>query len=387
MIVRLSWLAAIIIVVIILHATPGLAQDEVATSEVTPPEATSIEIPPPEATPVEVPPEPIPNPDEITDPVVPEEEGSEIEGTGEEQHEDEDVIPYTTPHLPEDCSDIRIFSARGSNEPYPGRGGEMLGVMCSKFEPQGVSCDYEDIVYPANISYSGFYCESANAGAYAGQAQLRAYAERCPDSKLVLLGYSQGAAVVGDMLGGGGGPIFGCDQAWNPSLPRDTAPGSKIAAVVAMGDPRFTADQPYNIGRGSTYNGTAPRSGQQLDDLNVYEDITAMWCNAGDPVCAVGSDPVNITAHWSYYDQYSVVASEWVVATVLHHPDVRLDLDLDGRNESVVLTGSNSSDDDDDSGGGGDENKATSLTGLAGGGITGRLGVAVLVTAGLIWTI
>lgn len=31
------------------------------------------------------------------------------------------------------------------------------------------------------------------------------YGEDCPDSKLILTGYSQGAHVIGDMLGGGGG--------------------------------------------------------------------------------------------------------------------------------------------------------------------------------------
>lgn len=130
------------------------------------------------------------------------------------------------PHTPENCSDIRVFSARGSNEPYPGRGGAMLGVMCQLFEAAGVSCDYEDVVYPANISYSGYFCESAHIGTTAGPAQMAAYVDRCPDSRLVLMGYSQGASVVGDILGGGGGPIFGCEQAYNPPLSRDTAPGS-----------------------------------------------------------------------------------------------------------------------------------------------------------------
>lgn len=130
------------------------------------------------------------------------------------------------PHLPEDCSDIRIFSVRGSDEPYPGRGGAMLGVICSLFESTGLSCDYEDVVYPANISYSGIFCESAKIGVDAGQAQMTAYVQRCPDSRLVLTGYSQGAGIVGDILGGGGGSLFDCDQPSNPSLPRDAEPGS-----------------------------------------------------------------------------------------------------------------------------------------------------------------
>jgi acetylxylan esterase len=110
-----------------------------------------------------------------------------------------------------------------------------------------------------------------------------------------------------------------------------------------MGNPRHTANQTHNIGNGSSFDGVLARTGSQLASLNVYDDILASWCNHGDPVCAVGSEPVNITAHWSYYDEYAEVASRWVVATALGQTDVRLDLDLDGRNESIVLSGRNGS--------------------------------------------
>ncbi|ETI21403.1 hypothetical protein G647_07750 [Cladophialophora carrionii CBS 160.54] len=343
---------------LVLSATPVLSQDEFTTLDVDPGA------------------EPVPT--QYDEPVP--EEGSEYEYTGDEDYW------HGHPHLPEDCNDIRIFSARGSDEPYPGRGGTMLGVMCYLFESVGLSCDYEDVVYPANISYSGLFCQSANIGASRGQTQMAAYVERCPNSRLVLTGYSQGGSVVGDILGGGGGPIFGCDQPWNPSMPRSTAPGSSIVAVVTFGDPRFTVNQAYNIGRGSGYSGVLAREGQQLADLNQYDDILAMWCNAGDPVCAVGSEPVNITAHWSYYDEYTDVASRWVVATALGQSDVRLDLDLDGQNESVVLMGRNSSRNGNDSesgSGGGDEDGGVSLRGSPSGGI-GVVGLVALITAGLV---
>jgi acetylxylan esterase len=127
------------------------------------------------------------------------------------------------------------------------------------------------------------------------------------------------------------------------------------------------------------------RQGQQLADLNEYDDILAMWCNAGDPVCAVGSEPINITAHWSYYEEYTNVASRWVVATVLGQTDVRLDLDLDGKDESIVLAGSaptNSSNDNESRSGGGDEDAGLSLRSHSEGTL-GFLGLVVLVTIGL----
>ena len=209
---KLSWLAAII-TALVLRATLVLPQDEFTESEVDPglePALKDLGEPVPEGG----------SENNYTGELVLQEGNEYDEDTAEEEYYN--VIP----HLPEECSDIRIFSVRGSDEPYPGRGGAMLGVLCSLFEPTGVSCDYEDVVYPANISYSGIFCESANIGAYAGQAQMTECVQRCPDSRLVLTGYSQGGSVVGDILGGGGGPLFGCEQPWNPSLPRNTAPGS-----------------------------------------------------------------------------------------------------------------------------------------------------------------
>lgn len=57
---------------------------------------------------------------------------------------------------------------------------------------------------------------------------MTAYAERCPEAKLVLSGYSQGANIVGDLLGGGGGVIFDeCTVDDSPALDPTTSPGSK----------------------------------------------------------------------------------------------------------------------------------------------------------------
>lgn len=228
---KFIWLAAIS-TTLILGSTPVLSQDESPPPEITPeatPEAsptTTFEIPPEipsETPPPEVDPAVEPPPPVTGEPLP--EEGSEYD------HTEEGEVYNVIPHIPEDCSDIRIFSARGSDEPYPGRGGGMLGVLCSLFEETGVSCDYEDVVYPANTSYSGIFCQSANIGANAGQAQMTEYVQRCPDSRLVLTGYSQGGGVVGDILGGGGGFLFGCDQPSNPPLSRNTAPGSNSKSL------------------------------------------------------------------------------------------------------------------------------------------------------------
>ena len=122
------------------------------------------------------------------------------------------------------CQSVHVFIARGSTEPYPGGQGALATAICS-----GVtSCGYEDITYPATFEN---YCASAGAGVSNGIAQITAYANRCPNAKLVLTGYSQGGHVVGDILGGGGGSFQGCTQATNTALNPASGPGAKSKSL------------------------------------------------------------------------------------------------------------------------------------------------------------
>ena len=60
-----------------------------------------------------------------------------------------------------------------------------------------------------------------------GAAQMRNYTQRCPESHLILMGFSQGGSVAEDIIGGGGGDLWGCMQEENPAMNISTAPGSK----------------------------------------------------------------------------------------------------------------------------------------------------------------
>lgn len=53
------------------------------------------------------------------------------------------------------------------------------------------------------------YPESAAVGASRLKEILRKHTDACPEQKIVLLGYSQGAQVVGDAIAGGGGGEMG----------------------------------------------------------------------------------------------------------------------------------------------------------------------------------
>ncbi|KAI1801273.1 carbohydrate esterase family 5 protein [Daldinia bambusicola] len=202
------------------------------------------------------------------------------------------------------CEDVHFFIARGSVEPYPGRQVDLVSRVCEGLS----SCGYEDIIYPATYEN---YCDSAFAGVTNGTAQIKAYVESCPESKLVLTGYSQGGHVVGDILGGGGGRVQDCTQKTSTPLSPETSPGNKIVAVTFFGDVRHTASQSYNLGTGADGNGIWPRSGSRLESLNKFSELLHSWCFADDPVCG-GRNGTDYNWHTAYFNATTPEAAAWV---------------------------------------------------------------------------
>ncbi|KAI4862348.1 carbohydrate esterase family 5 protein [Hypoxylon rubiginosum] len=207
------------------------------------------------------------------------------------------------------CADVHVFLSRGNNEPYPGRQGKLVQAVCSGLD----SCDYEDIAFDNALEVE--YCSAIEAGRKAGIAQITAYHEKCPDAKLVVSGYSQGAHVVGDILGGGGGVFFqDCTTPTAAGLDPNSAPGNAIAAALLFGDTRHTAGQSFNTLAGAPFNGLFPRTGQQLAGLNGFAGVLRDWCQGDDPICAAGDGTrtYDVQHHLNYFDVYSGAAGEWV---------------------------------------------------------------------------
>jgi hypothetical protein len=133
------------------------------------------------------------------------------------------VAAYPAPQAAtSDCQDIHIFLSKGWNEPYPGRQGALAGSICYDLP----SCGYEDILYD---NWNGTdYCAAVTQGAANGISQMEAYAAKCPASKLVLTGYSQGAYIVANILGGGGGYFSGeCTVADNAPIDVNAGAGKQ----------------------------------------------------------------------------------------------------------------------------------------------------------------
>ncbi|KAF4865673.1 Acetylxylan esterase [Colletotrichum siamense] len=186
------------------------------------------------------------------------------------------------------CTDLHLFFARGWNEGYPGRQQSLYEATCTGLS----SCDYEDILFDAS-NPSG-YPNAVEEGRISGVAQIKAYVAKCPDSKIVLSGYSEGANIVGDILADSG-------------LDATSTPGSKVCAALLFGDPTHIADQSYNVEAGSTYSGQMARSSSSLANLNNFSSVLRSWCNGEDTVCAYGDGTRTMgeDAHTNYFQLYT----------------------------------------------------------------------------------
>lgn len=61
------------------------------------------------------------------------------------------------------------------------------------------------------------------------------------------------------------------------------------------------------------FDGQHARSDDSLAALSEYSNILRDYCNVGDGVCAVGSEPESLQNHLNYFDLYNQEAADWVV--------------------------------------------------------------------------
>lgn len=197
------------------------------------------------------------------------------------------------------CSDVHIIATRASTE-QPGAGiiGSLVNAVKSGSN-QSVSTDTTD--YPATLQN---YANSESQGVTALKQLVEAQVQQCPDQKLVLMGYSQGAQVTGDVLGGGSGRRGG------GSAPISADAADNVAAVILMGDPSFVPGESFNAGT-STRAGLFPRGAAQ--SLDGFADRIQSYCDTGDTFCASGN---SVQVHLGYTRKYNGQAEEFVLAEI-----------------------------------------------------------------------
>lgn len=161
------------------------------------------------------------------------------------------------------CPDVEVVFARGTNEP-PGVGGvgqAFVDSLRSRVPGRSVG------VYAVNYPATDAFASSSFAGAGDARAHIESMAATCPNTRMVLGGYSQGAGVI-DMS--------------TDSMPPQVA--NHVAAVALFGNPESTFARTLGGGRLPTIS-------------PAYRAKTIDMCVPNDPICSEGR---NAAAHTAY---------------------------------------------------------------------------------------
>ncbi len=187
-----------------------------------------------------------------------------------------------------DCPDIEVVFARGTDEPAGiGNVGKAFVDTLRPMVKDSTIGTYA-VQYPASWDFM-----KAAAGATDMSKRVQATASRCPKTKIVMGGYSQGAAVV-DVVATS--PIAGLG--YTAPLPAAVVP--RVASVVVFGNPSARLGQPLTR--------MSPDFGARTADL----------CNTNDPICSLGRD---WNAHVSYPKSGLIkLAAQWVTRHVQPPP-------------------------------------------------------------------
>lgn len=211
--------------------------------------------------------------------------------------------PVSTPSAAADpCSDIEVVFARGLGDP-PGPGplgAAFADSLRSKVGSRSVG------VYGVNYAADINFLRVADGVADATN-HVRWLASNCPGTKVVLGGFSEGAAVV-DILAGATLPGLNAIPALGAipyvgdvmpalgsaaPLPADLA--DRVAAIAVFGNPLDKVSGPLN------------------SQSPVYGARTIDLCYPGDPVCSEGE---NMTVHHQYVPGMTDQAASFVAGLV-----------------------------------------------------------------------
>ncbi|AGB21508.1 Cutinase [Mycobacterium sp. JS623] len=167
----------------------------------------------------------------------------------------------------DDCPDIEVVFARGTND-APGLGnvgGAFVDSLRSKVAGRSVGA--YAVNYPASFDFL-----AAADGANDASGHIQFMADNCPNTRLVLGGYSQGAAVI-DVISAVPIPVIGFNNPLPPNVP------DHVAAIAVFGNPSAKLGLPLTV---------SPVWGGRSIDL----------CNGGDPICQTNGE--SLASHRSY---------------------------------------------------------------------------------------
>lgn len=169
------------------------------------------------------------------------------------------------------CPDLQVVFARGTSEaPGIGRVGQALTDALIA-QGGGRTVGTYGVNYPATYDFL-----AAADGANDATAHISMMAQQCPGTRIVLGGYSQGAAVV-DMLAG------------IPPL------GNRVGEIGSA--PPLPASLNGNVAGAAVFGNSSAKFGVPLSSSGAFVGKSIDLCNDGDPICSDGRNPF---AHTSY---------------------------------------------------------------------------------------
>jgi acetylxylan esterase len=196
---------------------------------------------------------------------------------------------------------LHLIVARGSDEDAGvGKIGAVADLVADRIDDSKIVA----LDYPATVD-DPVYLDSVKAGAKQLRDDVRDYIKACPDSKLAVLGYSQGAQVAEDALCAGGADNFHND----PPLEKDLI-DDNVIAIVLFGDPARQEDAKYNAGNATT-QGIFDR--KDISGCEAFSDRIISYCDAGDVYCDAGADETDRAIHSLYVERYGEDAADFVV--------------------------------------------------------------------------
>jgi cutinase len=195
------------------------------------------------------------------------------------------VCPSLPPASAAPCPDVEVVFARGTGEP-PGVGGvgqSFVDALRAQLGPKSVD------VYPVDYAASGdfadreAFAETVVAGVRDAGAHVQSTATNCPNTKIVLGGYSQGAVVAGYVTAA-------------------QAPAGVPASLVPAPLPPKVAD---HVAAVTLFGKPSPAFLTQYEapDLTIgprYTSKTIDLCAQGDTICDGSPGGLPTMAHVSY---------------------------------------------------------------------------------------
>ncbi|MGV0769214.1 cutinase family protein [Mycobacterium syngnathidarum] len=189
--------------------------------------------------------------------------------------------PIASANAADSCADVEVVFARGTNEaPGVGATGQAF-VDALTADLPGKTVDVYGVNYPASLNFG-----QAADGVADASNRIQSVAANCPATKIVLGGYSQGAAVAGYTTSSSVPAGFVLPAGISGPMPASIA--SHVAAVALFGTPD------------EWILGLADRSAPPIAIGQPYLAKTIQLCAPGDPICFPGG--LNRAAHSSYKD-------------------------------------------------------------------------------------